>query len=132
MPLKAQLLRLHRWVGLAVGVMVILQGLSGTAIAFRHELNRLIHPGSLVVAPPARLAPLAAIAAAGKAAFPDRKLARIDTPVTRDDAYLVRLDAPDGAIAMVAVDPGTGRVLRQGPLIAWPVEWLYQLHNNLL
>jgi len=132
MPFKALLLRLHRWVGLTVAVLVVLQGLSGTAIAFRHELNRLIHHDALVVAPPASLAPLAAIAAAGKAAFPDRRLTRIDTPVTRDDAYLVRLETPAGAIAYAAVDPSTAKVTRQGPLAAWPVEWLYQLHMSLL
>jgi uncharacterized iron-regulated membrane protein len=132
MPAKALLLRLHRWVGLAVGLLVILQGASGTAIAFRHELNRAVHRDALVVAPPAHPAPFAVIAAAAKAAYPDRKLTRIDLPVTPDDAYLARLETPAGAIAYAAVDPGTGRVLRQGPLAAWPVEWLYQLHMNLL
>ena len=132
MPAKLLLIKLHRWVGLVVGLLVILQGVTGAAVAFRHELNRLIHPQALVVAPPAHAAPLAAIAAAGKAAFPDRKLARIDLPVAPDDAYMVRLDAPSGDIAYAAVDPRTAQVLRQGPLAAWPVEFLYQLHMNLL
>ncbi|HET6971248.1 MAG TPA: PepSY-associated TM helix domain-containing protein [Phenylobacterium sp.] len=132
MAAKPLLIRLHRWVGLAVGLLVILQGVTGAAVAFRHELNRLVHPDALVVTPPARLAPLTAVAAAAKAAFPDRRLARIDTPVQPDDAYLVRLDSKSGGMAFAAVDPGSARVLRSGPLAAWPVELLFQLHMSLL
>jgi uncharacterized iron-regulated membrane protein len=44
----------------------------------------------------------------------------------------VRLETKAGDIAYAAVDPGAARVLRQGPLGAWPVEWLYQVHMNLL
>jgi uncharacterized iron-regulated membrane protein len=132
MPAKLLLIRLHRWVGLAIGLLVILQGVTGAAVAFRHELNRLVHPAALVVPPAAHPAPLRAVAAAAKAAFPDRKLARIDMPARADDAYFVRLDAKPGDIAYAAVDPGTARVLRSGPLSAWPVEFLYQLHMQLL
>ncbi len=132
MPFKILLLRAHRWTGLIVVLLVIVQGVTGTAIAFRHELNRLIHHEALVVAPSAAPTPLAAVAAAGKAAFPGRKLTRIDFPVTPDDAYLVRLETPTGAIGYAAVDPATARVTRKGPLAAWPVEWLYQLHMSLL
>jgi uncharacterized iron-regulated membrane protein len=132
MPAKLVLIRLHRWVGLAVGLLVILQGVTGATVAFRHELNRLVHPAALVVAPPAQAATLQAVAAAAKAAAPDRKLARIDTPARADDAYLVRLDGKAGDIAYAAVDPGSARVLRLAPLAGWPVEFLYQLHMSLL
>ncbi|MBW8812862.1 MAG: PepSY domain-containing protein [Caulobacterales bacterium] len=132
MPAKLLLIRFHRWVGLAVGLLVILQGATGAAVAFRHELNRLVHPAALVVAPSAHPASLQAVAAAAKAAMPGRRVTRIDTPVQADDAYVVRLDAKPGDIAYAAVDPGTARVLRSGPLAAWPVEFLYQLHMQLL
>jgi uncharacterized iron-regulated membrane protein len=35
-------------------------------------------------------------------------------------------------MAFVAVDPGSAAVLRTGPLAAWPVEFAYQIHTELL
>jgi uncharacterized iron-regulated membrane protein len=132
MPAKALLLRIHRWTGLIAGLLIILQGLTGSLVAFRHDLNRLVHPHALVVAPPTKVAPLAAIAAAAKAAYPDRALKRIDLPVTPDEAYLARMETPQGGIAYVAVDPSTAKVLRAAPLAGWPVEFAYQIHMALL
>ena len=130
---KPVLLKVHRWIGLIVGLLIIVQGLTGTMVAFRHELNRVVHANALVVAPPAALAPMQAVVAAAKSAYPDRRVTRIDYPVRADDAYLVRMEVKAGGdIAFAAVDPGAARVLRKGALAAWPVEFAYQVHTELL
>jgi uncharacterized iron-regulated membrane protein len=129
---KPLLLKVHRWVGLIVGLLIITQGLTGTLVAFRHELNRTLHSSAMVVAPPAHPAPMQAILAGARSAYPDRRVTRIDYPVAADEAYLVRLETKSGDIAFAAVEPSTARVLRKGPLAAWPVEFAYQVHTTLL
>lgn len=43
----------HLWTGLVFGTLLVLQGLTGAALAWRHELDRFLNPGLLQVAPPA-------------------------------------------------------------------------------
>ncbi|HWJ93084.1 MAG TPA: PepSY-associated TM helix domain-containing protein [Telluria sp.] len=44
--------KLHLWSGLVFGVILALQGLTGAALGWRHELDALLNPGLLQVAPP--------------------------------------------------------------------------------
>jgi uncharacterized iron-regulated membrane protein len=129
---KPALLKAHRWVALAAGVLILLQGLTGALVAFRPELNRLVHPGVLVVEPSATRAPLADIAAAARGAYPDRRLTRIDAPRRPDGVYLARLETAGEGMVFAAVHPATAQVLRKGGLAAWPVEGAYQVHTVLL
>jgi uncharacterized iron-regulated membrane protein len=45
----------HLWTGLVFGTLLVLQGLTGAALSWRHELDRLLNPGLLHVAPPPQL-----------------------------------------------------------------------------
>ena len=44
MTLRDVLLRLHRWVGLAVAGFLVVAGLTGSVIAFNHELDEWLNP----------------------------------------------------------------------------------------
>lgn len=66
-PTKSLIRTIHLWAGLVFGTLLVLQGLTGSIIGWRHELDALLNPGLLQVAPPAgtrqgealRLAPTA-------------------------------------------------------------------------
>lgn len=59
--LRPKFLKIHRWTGLFVGLFVLIQGLTGSLIAFRYELNRALHPAAMVVPPGEIRAPLAGL-----------------------------------------------------------------------
>lgn len=51
-PTKKLIRTLHLWAGLLFGTLLVLQGLTGSILSWRHELDALLNPGLLQVAPP--------------------------------------------------------------------------------
>ncbi len=129
--LKPQLLKLHRWVGLTLAVLLTIQGLSGMSLVFRDEIDRVIHP-ALVVEPAATRVPVQALMDAVEARHPGVPVSRAEFPVWDDGAVLFKLTAKDGTRWLTAVDPYRGTIVRDGSLAAWPGEWMFLIHDSLL
>lgn len=130
--MKAHLLPWHRWTGLALGLFLSLQALTGTLLLFRAELDRLVHP-ALIVTPQAEREPVEAMLSALAHRLPEHSLSRIHFPEATDQAILVRLKAKEGGERyLAAVDPYTARVVRHGGVWSWPTEALFLLHNEFL
>lgn len=126
---RTTLLKLHRWVGLAFAALLLVQGLTGTLLVFRAEIDGIIHP-ALVVTPGEAL-PVQTLVDTVREASPQATLQRIrfSEDPTRAAIFVMRAnDAP----WMVAVDPYSGRIVRAGSYAAWPTEWLFHLHDTLL
>ncbi|MFD0849100.1 PepSY-associated TM helix domain-containing protein [Sphingosinicella xenopeptidilytica] len=126
---RTTLLKLHRWVGLAFAALLLVQGLTGTLLVFRAEIEGIIHP-ALVVTPGEAL-PVQTLVDTVREASPQATLQRIrfSEDPTRAAIFVMRAnDAP----WMVAVDPYSGRIVRAGSYAAWPTEWLFHLHDTLL
>lgn len=126
---RTTLLKLHRWVGLAFAALLLVQGLTGTLLVFRAEIEGIIHP-ALVVTPGEAL-PVQTLVDTVREALPQATLQRIrfSEDPTRAAIFVMRAnDAP----WMVAVDPYSGRIVRAGSYAAWPTEWLFHLHDTLL
>ena len=128
--LKPKLLRIHRWVGLAVAILLTIQALSGVLLVFREELDGLLHPAIDRVHAPARFA-LQPLVDAAANAVPGARLQKIELPDHVRRSAIATLRRPDGNIVRVALDPTSGAVLRRGGYAQWPTEWLFHLHNNL-
>jgi uncharacterized iron-regulated membrane protein len=128
---KPKILAFHRWLALFAGLFLISQGLTGTIIAFRYELNRALHPGAMTVAAQSQRAPLSVIIKAAQHALPGAKVNRVDYPRAPDDAFIARLSAKDGTASIATVDP-SGHVTRAGSLWSWPVEAAYAVHESLM
>jgi uncharacterized iron-regulated membrane protein len=129
---KPKILAVHRWLALLAGLFVILQGLTGTLIAFRYELNRVVYPGIMTVAADGASAPVGAIIRAAERALPGAHVTRLDYPRAADDAYIARLVYPYTDNAAIATLDHQGHVMRARGIWAWPVEAAFQLHANLL
>lgn len=126
---RTTLLKLHRWVGLAFAALLLVQGLTGTLLVFRAEIEGIIHR-ALVVTPGEAL-PVQTLVDTVREASPQATLQRIrfSEDPTRAAIFVMRAnDAP----WMVAVDPYSGRIVRAGSYAAWPTEWLFHLHDTLL
>lgn len=130
---KPTILKFHRWLGVSLGFVLILQGLTGCIVAFRPELNRAIHRDALVIAPAPQPASLQTLADNARAVDSAAVLTRLDAPAFPDGAFFARLEHPKtGDVTLIALDPNTGSVLREGGFAAWPVELAFELHYELV
>ncbi len=146
MPLRKVALMLHRYVGLALAVFLIVSGLTGSLLAFHHEIDTALNPELFRVSQ----APLGA-RVLSPLALRDRALAlapsgatissvNFDTPP--NEAVAFYLDLPSerrgaGADDEYFLDPYTGDLkgsrrwgdLRQGRRGFMP--FVYRLHSSL-
>lgn len=131
--MRKTLVAVHRWVGLAAALLLLSQGLSGAALAFRAELNRILHHDALTVAPLPSSRSLQSLLDTVREAHPDLYVERIEFPRREDEALLFRLETRGaGAARCVTVDPYRGVITRDATLSGWPLEWLFRLHQQLL
>ncbi|MCX7056492.1 MAG: PepSY-associated TM helix domain-containing protein [Proteobacteria bacterium] len=135
---------IHRWVGLLLAGFLILEGLTGSLLAFREPLERWVNP-QLFGSPSAGAAPLdlATLATLAEAAEPH---ARLDYFLVYHDQVVVRVSprvnsATGGEWPLtfdhLYLDPYTGRELgtrREGDITQGRINvisFLYALHMNL-
>lgn len=128
---KPRLLKLHRWVGLTLALLLTVQGLSGASLVFRDEIERLIHP-ALVVEPVATRVPVQVLMDAVEARHEGATINRAEFSAWDDGAVLFKLVAKDGTRWLTAVDPYRGAIVRDGSLASWPGEWIFVVHDSLL
>ncbi len=127
---KATFLKLHRWVGLTVGLFLLVQGLTGASLVFRDRIERIIHPALIVAVRPVRLSVQAQLDAV-LAKHPKAELARIEIPSEADQAPQVRWTLKKQR-GVSAVDPYTGRIVKDAPALSWPMEFIFNVHEQLL
>jgi uncharacterized iron-regulated membrane protein len=128
---RATLLKLHRWVGLSVAVLLLVQGTTGSMLVFRDEIDRAIHP-ALTLAAAGERRPVQELVDLVRASAPEATLQRVKVPEHPAHAWMFFMRLESDAPYMVAVDPYRGEILRQGSYLAWPSEWLFRLHDALL
>jgi len=135
---------IHRYIGLLLAAFLFLSGITGSIIAFHHELDRWLNPGVLTVAPGRpHLLPDAWIDAV-KASRPSEIVGYVEVPREADGSAIVYSYAlpPDGDLAklvtyQVFVDPATAGVLgarHRGAFVAdrlHVMPFLYQFHYSL-
>lgn len=128
---KRLFLKLHRYAGLTVALLLLAQGLSGALLVFRDDITPLIHPALRVSTDGAHL-PAQRLLDTVRAAHPDATITSVDMPSSNSAFALFRLTDRDGALRLTAVDPANARIVHDGTLTAWPEEWLFYFHESLL
>ena len=140
---------LHRWVGLFLAAFLIIEGVTGSLLAFRSEITRFLDPTTIVAPPHPGAGPLAAGELAQRVDLHLSPFARVayffPTPDAGQQVLRVapRIDPNTGrpfeiSYGIVVVDPWTGRELKRAPfegyssnLAANVMPFIYQLHINL-
>lgn len=113
-------LRLHRTIGLFVGAVFVLVGLSGAILAFRENIDELLNASIMRVDAPAQAAFRSPdeILGAARAAMPaDAKAERLTMPRHPGSAaaitYMVETDDLETDVYQLFVDPYTAKVKGQ-------------------
>ena len=131
--MRVWLYKVHRWIGLSIGSLLLLQGCTGTMISFRNELNRALHFDALHVTPGREAHSAQSLLDLVRERHPQLQIRSADLPVRAGQTWLFRLESVDGrAMRYVAVDPFRCKVTRDAMLAAWPVLWSLEFHKTLL
>jgi uncharacterized iron-regulated membrane protein len=131
--MRAWLYKVHRWIGLSIGLLLLLQGCTGAMISFRNELNRALHFDSLHVTPGRQAHSAQSLLDLVRERHPQLQIRAADLPMRAGQAWLFRLESVDGrAMRYVSVDPFRRTVIRDATLAAWPVLWALEFHKTLL
>ena len=129
---KQSLLKLHRWIGGILAILLVVQALSGTVLVFRDEIERIIHPALIVQPGPVRQ-PVQALLDTVRARHPEAVVQRAEFARADDQTVLFKLKRKtDDALLLVAVDPYRNVIVRDGGLGSWPTEWIFAVHEHLL
>ena len=107
-------LALHQYIGLVVGLLLIIVGLTGSLLVFQHEIDRfLVQRQFGLVIPQQQRVSIESVLNTVKAAYsdrPDLKLNSIDTH-PENNIYKVRFFASDDKRTEVFVNSYTGKIL---------------------
>lgn len=125
--MKPLLIRLHKWAGLSLGLLILLQAVTGILITNRDALMGLFAAAGPVVEAP----PLDRIMETMRQVRPDHRVERIITPPD-GLPLIVRLVDRSKRMDIAHVDPGTGDVMSVGPLWHYPLQLADRLHVSLL
>lgn len=128
-----QVWRIHRWLGLALGALIVLMSATGALLVVHHELERLLERDRHVTAPRGPAAPLAPIVAElSRRAPAGYRLHRFHPALAADATHRFVFMAPDGKTRWTAfVVPASGQVVWHGPDQALFTPWLLGLHMQL-
>lgn len=118
----------HKWIGLTLGFVLALLGVTGSVNVFTRELDLATHPGFYRATPSAYPVSADVAVAAMEAVEPVRFLRPPDTLIPTWTGLAVAR----GDLRSVSVDPGTGAVRGVRDIDASLLRMIYELHANLL
>lgn len=125
------LVRIHRWVALALGAFIVLVGLTGAGLVFRDELTPVLTPAAKVSPEPVSPGGYERILRAARLAEPRAGFLDIVLSPRADRAAEVIVRRP-WSDRYLFVDPHDGRVVADSDREWLPFATLYQIHRRLL
>ncbi|NEQ27267.1 MAG: PepSY domain-containing protein, partial [Microcoleus sp. SIO2G3] len=127
----------HRYIGLIVGIVLAIVGLTGSLLVFEHEIDHALlsqQIGHFV--PQEQRVPLATAIENVEAAYRDRlefKEMKIEgAGMVPGEPYSIALALPDDKSLQVYVNPNTGEVMGDRDWEKSFFHYVYELHYQLL
>jgi uncharacterized iron-regulated membrane protein len=131
MPWRRALFQVHLWIGIALGVYIVVISVSGSAIVFRRELNAWLVPRTVPSTATVRLT-ADELWVAARRAYPQHEVKTVREQRRPERPVYVSLER-DGKISERLFDPYAGVDMGHAyPPALQFVEWLVDLHDNLL
>jgi uncharacterized iron-regulated membrane protein len=132
--LRRAMFQIHLWTGIAIGLYILVISVSGSAIVFQEEMENALY-SELTRAPGAGgpQASIAAVMDAVRTAYPEFRIRSLHLPSETVETFSaeVRRDS-DRKQLMVYAHPVTAAVLGHRGRDGSVLEWLNDLHHNLL
>ena len=130
---RAFWVQIHLWLGLTLGVLGVLIGISGSVLVFDHDIDAVFNPQRYAVSGTQVALPYSEYALRATQALEDRGRAafvRLPEEEGMPVVVIARARGEGGGNIRVFVDPPTGRVLDTVPGGGF-FGWLHSFHENL-
>lgn len=129
-------LKVHRWMGLTIGLFFVLLGLTGSLLVFDHAIDEWLNPHLLLTPGAGSQRNLAETIEAAQAAYPELGQPVLISPPRRPDGnYTLRYqfgsDPHEAERIEVYVDPFNAQVQGRRVWGRYPMSWIYKLHFTL-
>ena len=130
---KKLIYKIHKWMGLTLGVLMFLFGLSGVAITFRHELMPKVYPSMFHIEPEYKAVSLEKILiSATKYLGPERRVTNIYASEDQNEAYMLLVKDPNAWLpVMLTVNQYNGNIVGEMGLIKNFFAIMLFMHSNL-
>jgi uncharacterized iron-regulated membrane protein len=131
LPLRRLMFQVHLWVGIGVGLYVLVVGATGASLVFREQMQRAQYPQFFPVAEGvAPTAHIADVVQNMRAAFPSHQPVSVGAPNAEQHTFVGYI-FKDEKYRAVFADPATGKVIGSFPEQSF-LLWLQNLHFYLL
>lgn len=134
--LRKSWVTIHRWLGLTVGLLFVLLGLTGSLLVFDHAIDEWLNPDLLLTTGSGQPAPLTEVVAAAEQALPGAPVEAhsLVSPRVADGVWTAWIptgseDAPQWTL--VYIDPYTAHVTGHRVWGEDLMSWIYKLHYTL-
>ena len=125
--------QIHLWIGLAIGLYVVMLSLTGSALVFRREMDRAFAPDRPVRDPAREVMTVEALTEAGRRAYPDYAIASVGQIQRRSPVIQIDFTTPAGETIEREFSAYTGEDLGDPfPASSEWLLWLVSLHDDLL
>lgn len=128
---KPVVIRLHRWIALSAGIMLMLNAFTGLVLLAGRPLDERLHSQLFKVEPRISKVPLEVIARQLRADFPGQALT-LHPPHEADRSLDVSVRGDAGWEGRVFIDPYTGERLGRRDRFGVSLDGLFELHSSLL
>ena len=137
MTLRGAAQRLHRWLGLTLGVWFAFLGVSGSVLVFWHELEDASYPATMARIAEGTPLPLEALLDRLREARPDADIFRIHLPAAPGQAMRLEFfgNRPNSDAVFrgtTHLDPASGAILGERVFGDSWIGTLYSLHSGLI
>lgn len=129
----------HLYLGLSVGLVFAMSGLTGSFLVFYVEIDRLINPELVISAHHQPMQSYEKIVQKLQKTYPTRTKAwRLEVPIQPDKPVMVRYYKPQEtqqhnfAPLIVAINPYTLEIINHRFWGEYAATWIYDLHYTLL
>jgi uncharacterized iron-regulated membrane protein len=124
--------QIHLWIGLGIGLYVVLLSLTGSAVVFRREMDRAFAPDRPVRDPARQVLTVEELTAHARRQYPDHEIANVGIIQRRNPVIQIDFKR-DGEIIEREFSAYTGEDLGDPfPASAEWLLWLVTLHDDLL
>ncbi|QEG01945.1 PepSY-associated TM helix [Stieleria maiorica] len=135
--LRKSWLILHRWLGLTVGAVLVLVGLTGSLLVFDHAIDEWLNPTLLLSQESGDRKPVAEVVAAAEAGYQGSANQAVSVTRPRVDhgvwtVWFSERSEEGRRFVAVHVDPFTAGVTGQRVWGEDLMSWVYRLHFRLL
>ena len=123
--------QIHLWTGVILAVYVSIIGVTGSILVFGFELGRLINPSpwsGLTDTPWS--ADISQVIDNIRTSYPHVHVVSLMTPTASEPVFIASLQ--QNGRTLVALHPTTGQLLGPVPQNHSWLDWVYDLHENLL